>query len=145
MRSILENVEPDLAKQLRTLSSIQSTQLLTDCCNFVASQVAIDAELAELITRCQSGDLTNDARNRVLVSYAEMADERYWELEHAGFDEEKWRPWFQRARLATAWSKTSGTRGWEEIADGLYELTVIFNERSVIVEFAKRRVAEVQA
>ena len=141
---ILENVEPDLAKQLHKLQPARGCQLLIESCNFVSSRISLDAELAELIARCKSGELLNEVRHRTLLSYAAAADERYFDLEDRGADEEDWLPWFQRARLATAYAKTSGAQDWENIADGFYELTVIFRDSSII-EFIKQSLPEVQA
>jgi hypothetical protein len=140
---ILENVQPDLAKRLRKLEPARACRLLIECCHFVGSHVFTDPEL-ELFVRYRSERALDQGQQQSLISYAEAAEDRYLDLKDGGAEEREWLPWFQRARLATALAKTAGAPGWEDTADGFYELTVIFEDSSV-VEFIKRNLPEVQA
>ena len=141
---ILQNVEPELANRLRQLSPTQGHQILADTCRFVSSSITLDAELTSLRDRCLSSEPLTNAERQLLTSYVEAADERYLDLKDDGADEKEWMSWFQKARLATALAKVFEKVSCENLADGVYELTVIFGDSSV-VEFIKRSLSKVQA
>jgi len=142
---ILENVEPDLAQRLHKLHPAQSCQLLVKACDFISSRISLDAKFEELLMDYQSSASLSCSQLEALISYADIADECCFDLKDRGAEENEWLPWFQRARLATALAKASQASAWEDTADGFYELTVILDDASVIVEFINRSLSELQA
>lgn len=140
---ILENVEPEIAEQLRKLTVARCREVLKIACGFVALKITLDAELSSFTELCLVKDaLTHDQRC-FLEIYADSADQIYFEIQEKGAAEAEWL-WFQKARFATALTATFDGATWDQIAEGIYELTVIFEDSSV-VDFLKQSLQEVQA
>ena len=140
---ILENVEPEIAQQLHQLTLSRCRDILKMACRFVAPKITLDAELAAFTEVCLTQDALTSDQRRFLEIYADSADQIYFDLHEKGAAEGEWL-WFQKARFATALTKTFHGANWDQIAEGIYELTVIFEDSSV-VDFLKRHLSEVQA
>ena len=145
MHHILEKVDLELAKQLRSMHPAQCRELLINACDFMSGRISLDSELAALLTECKSVASLIGSKQQALILYADTADGHCFDLRDARAKATEWYPWFQRARLATAFAKISEMPTWEDMAEGFYELTVIFVDPSLIVEFIKRHLPEVQA
>ncbi len=140
---ILKNIEPEIADRLHKLPVAKCRDVLKMACRFVASRIALDAELSAFADLCLTKDALTEDQRRFLEIYADSADQVYFEMHERGAAEGEW-VWFQKARFATALTSTIAGANWDQIANGIYELTVIFEDSSV-VDFLKKHLPEVQA
>ena len=132
---ILDTVVSGLTQRLERLTSGQRHRLFGIVCATASELIHdIEPELLQLVKNCYEGatfsNLGIDEAGRI----AKWADKRYFDLKEKGVDQLVWENWFKKARLATAIHAAFDQDSWENSADGLYELSVIFDDDS---EFLK--------
>ena len=123
----VDTVVSGVTELLKSLTEHQRHRLFGIVCTKASELIQdIEPELAQLV-KCRTLSTSGiDAARRI----ANWADERYFDLKERGVDEAVWSNWFRKARLATAIYEAFRENSWEGSADGLYELSVIFNDLS---------------
>jgi hypothetical protein len=132
--NMLDQIAPGLSEQLRLLSPEQWRRIVVKVCVTI-SQSIVNLEpiiQVSLETAVKKNVLSSDQIAR-LRDYAENADKRYFTLQEEGVEQAVWRIWFAKARLATALADAFSDEKWETVADAIYELCFVNEDKTSVI------------
>jgi hypothetical protein len=125
----LDTVVSGPTEPLKSLTEHQRRRVFGIVCTKASELIRdIEPELGQFVNCCGKCTTLSTSEIDAVRRITKWADERYFDLKERGVDEAVWDNWIRKARLATAIGAASGENSWESFAEGLYELSVIFDD-----------------
>ena len=139
---ILDQVAPGLADHLAPLPLSRRRRIVAKACALVGNSLHdLEPEIEELLATAEAEHALSVTQAEQACTLADVADERYFDLQEQGAAEAEWIEWFFKARLLTALCNGLGEPSWSDTADAIYELSVIVDDPSELIDLVRREIS----
>lgn len=145
-RHLADQYAPNLSARLGALILEQRRRVLAESCAEMSERIhGLEPALRSLVDAAVEHNALSGEELASVRAYAEMADDKYFELQENPATAAESHRWFVQARLATALANAFGGSDAEAAADAAYELCIIDDDAGVAIALIEAAIVRQKA